>query len=988
MKLARIILTGVTLFGLTSGAVQAYMITHSTDGVLFHDDMEGGTFAAEVGNWGTGNTWNNGDPMDAVTEMVTGAEAGGPAGAFSGNDYGKISRVNQQVLCEAILKHPVSSGTLTLETAYWLNIDYQEIGTVDNRKGKDTDPSLAQVYITNWDNQTNWRNQTSIHVLPGTDTAVPVLKGKWNTLKIVIDLDKDTVQVWINGEGGSVVTTNSIDAVSRFALRIGDGSGSAFYLDAGPTSKSQETKLPSTQDAGTTSLPKDNPASDWKPLVPDEYTVALYRFDEGKGNEAHCATGDPELTLRAKAARWGERPGGGAVARFERREDDATVFVGPTNNDKLHLRACHEAWTVEARVRYTGEGGQDIGGTYGNICGNDDEGFGLDGRRGGWNMLLWGGGIKRKDGLAPGARFMGCLRGRDGNHDTSSYLLPTESVADKRWHTPLGGGFIRDTGWHHVAWQFRYADQTHYFYIDKRLIFSMQLPPPGSSQGEVVNDSRNVGVPFTVGGFVHSQDPPFVLGYGNFEGEIADLRISNVMRYPVVDGFSIVKRRGRCTNNLSFIAGEGLPFETAFTTDGADGPVRWTLIEGELPDGLSLDATSGVVSGRPRITCEPHKVTLQATDKSGNTDRHQVAFAVRPGSITTVSLPPAFVGGTYDVLLNSEYLEAPLKWEMADGALPKGLRIEADRGSVSGTPAARVAGPVEFRVRVTDARGIVDQQALSISVLPAELCAITPDEHTMFLYGWQGPKARLIHDAKGDEGLALDWTNMGGDRRVEWPGREGRFPQEPGHGEFGYASLAKNNDKHNLRTCSEAWTVEAWVRRGGSLLGFADKYPRADAKRFDFGHVCGTYDNTKRGTWEMYLSNHKSPDGSMAPGVHFLGAEPEQALMDLHPWTRPEGIVGEPALVGIHDTEWHHVAWQYNYAEDLHQLFLDGRLIWQMRGPDGRKLVNNRQHDAQFSVFTRLNGYVIRGSGDFNYHKFGNFFGQIGEIRVSNVRRY
>ena len=61
-----------------------------------------------------------------------------------------------------------------------------------------------------------------------------------------------------------------------------------------------------------------------------------------------------------------------------------------------------------------------------------------------------------------------------------------------------------------------------------------------------------------------------------------------------------------------------------------------------------------------------------------------------------------------------------------------------------------------------------------------------------------------------------------------------------------------------------------------------------------------------------------------------------------------------------------------------------------MKNPDGRRLVNNRVHDAQFSVSTRLSGYALAGSGasGFNYCGWGNFFGQIGEIRISNIRRY
>ena len=62
------------------------------------------------------------------------------------------------------------------------------------------------------------------------------------------------------------------------------------------------------------------------------------------------------------------------------------------------------------------------------------------------------------------------------------------------------------------------------------------------------------------------------------------------------------------------------------------------------------------------------------------------------------------------------------------------------------------------------------------------------------------------------------------------------------------------------------------------------------------------------------------------------------------------------------------------------------KLTWQMQSPDGRKLVDNRKHAAQFSVSTRLTGDVLYGVN--NFLGFGNFFGQIGEIRISNTRRY
>ena len=185
--------------------------------------------------------------------------------------------------------------------------------------------------------------------------------------------------------------------------------------------------------------------TDWtRPFTPDEHTVALYHFDEGRGNETLDACGDPELTLRAmETALWGSRPDFGATARFDRR--DAGIRIGPVNNDKLQLRTCPREWTVEMWVRYTGPGGKDhwkaftgrepiAGYTYANLCGTDDEGFSLPhGYRHGWSFSLhttrWStprGKVTLKDGILPGARFLGYHRGRDPRNDAGGFFPWTQ----------------------------------------------------------------------------------------------------------------------------------------------------------------------------------------------------------------------------------------------------------------------------------------------------------------------------------------------------------------------------------------------------------------------------------------------------------------------------------------------------------------------------------------------------------------------------------
>jgi len=78
------------------------------------------------------------------------------------------------------------------------------------------------------------------------------------------------------------------------------------------------------------------------------------------------------------------------------------------------------------------------GASYFNLCSTDDEGFGLDGLRGGWifalanlDRLIAGGDDEptdalAEDGVAPAARFMASLRGRDPNHDTAGMMFPRD----------------------------------------------------------------------------------------------------------------------------------------------------------------------------------------------------------------------------------------------------------------------------------------------------------------------------------------------------------------------------------------------------------------------------------------------------------------------------------------------------------------------------------------------------------------------------------
>ena len=750
----------------------------------------------------------------------------------------------------------------------------------------------------------------------------------------------------------------------------------------------------------------------------DANTVVLYRFDEGAGDECHEAT-DPALTLRAhKRALWGSVEGLGPVIRFERgSNDDANVLVGPIDHDALELRRCPDEYTVEAWVRYTGPWGAELGGehprTTAQICGTDDDGFSLpSGRRRGWSFSLHDGTREQpQDGrLMPQARNLGQAGYRDFR-DLSG-LEGTRGpfycgLADAAAVSRTG---IEGEGWHHVAWQWRKLDEAHWLFVDGAVVWSGRAP-----ETRVVGPVVGNTIPFMVGGVVHSQDPPFYLGWCSFEGEMAGLRISNVLRLPVARGLRIVPTYGRVHFNersgpsteeqraaarahpasLSDATVQ-VPYRAAVVVEGGTA-VSFSLVDdgqpAALPQGLHFDRLQGVVHGVPTVPgTTAFTVLVTATD--GQQAQQPFTLSVVEGRLGTRSLPPAFGGRPYSAALDSGTLGPSVRWQ-STGILPPWLSLEErdnagfnDDGGwcIIGTPPESRCGTVErLTLEASAITGTdVDQKTLELRILAPRLRELEVDEHTQTLWDWQGDDGKMIMDRAGlagDDSLTLSWVNMAGDTREWFPGW-GRYPWECGGGEWGFATPGEAGEIADLRECTEAWCVEAWFRVGDNQIKF-DRYGRT----FDFGHICGTFDSSEQGVWELFLSTHDSPNGStLAPGVTFASAG--YRWESLGPWKYPQGIVaGDHGACCVFDSEWHHVAWQYEYGTDTHELWLDGRLIWSLANADGVPLVNDRVgHGAQFSVSTRPTGHC-RFGGEFNFLGYGHWFGHIGDIRISDVRR-
>ena len=194
MKAVATILTAIAVLGLMSSTSQALLVTHSTDGTLFFDDMEGNVISAEIGTWA--------HPLAGPVGMTNGAVfAGGPTAAANGNDYQYNTRPAGGE-SQAYFTHTVTSGTVHFEFYYyWISGDFPNI-LIGVDAGDRSDLDAANI-IMDLHQYSGSNFKDDFHNTDG-EFDVAQKKDQWILIDIWIDLDARTKQIAIDGVASSV----------------------------------------------------------------------------------------------------------------------------------------------------------------------------------------------------------------------------------------------------------------------------------------------------------------------------------------------------------------------------------------------------------------------------------------------------------------------------------------------------------------------------------------------------------------------------------------------------------------------------------------------------------------------------------------------------------------------------------------------------------------------------------------------------------------
>ncbi len=147
----------------------------------------------------------------------------------------------------------------------------------------------------------------------------------------------------------------------------------------------------------------------------------------------------------------------------------------------------------------------------------------------------------------------------------------------------------------------------------------------------------------------------------------------------------------------------GVAYSAPLAATGGTTPYTWSVSAGVLPPGLSLNASTGVISGVPS-TGGSYAFQVQAKDTSNPTAQTATALlqitVLSPLTITTAALPSGTQGVAYSTALAATGGTTPYAWSTSAGSLPPGLTLNAGTGLIFGTPTA--GGTFTFTVMVTD----------------------------------------------------------------------------------------------------------------------------------------------------------------------------------------------------------------------------------------------------------------------------------------------
>jgi hypothetical protein len=132
----------------------------------------------------------------------------------------------------------------------------------------------------------------------------------------------------------------------------------------------------------------------------------------------------------------------------------------------------------------------------------------------------------------------------------------------------------------------------------------------------------------------------------------------------------------------------GSTYSQALQAIGGAPGYTWSITSGQLPAGLTLTPSTGLITGVPRAS-QSSTFTVTVADSSvpvqTQSNVYSIAIGNVPLAITSSTLSAAISGAAYSQTLAASGGTPSYSWTISSGNLPAGLTL-ASNGTISGTP--------------------------------------------------------------------------------------------------------------------------------------------------------------------------------------------------------------------------------------------------------------------------------------------------------------
>jgi len=162
---------------------------------------------------------------------------------------------------------------------------------------------------------------------------------------------------------------------------------------------------------------------------------------------------------------------------------------------------------------------------------------------------------------------------------------------------------------------------------------------------------------------------------------------------------------------------QGVAYSSALSVSNGTPAYTWATV-GTLPTGLSINSSTGVISGTP-TALGIYTFTVRVIDSNGIQADSLQTVVISAAISLSGGLPSGQVGELYSGLIIRAGGTPAYTWSITAGTLPAGTSIDASTGVISGT--CTTAASYTFTVTVTDGLGQSANASRTVVIAAAEI---------------------------------------------------------------------------------------------------------------------------------------------------------------------------------------------------------------------------------------------------------------------------